>query len=95
VRGPVLAGGYNRSYTKAVKTAISIPDALFAAAEHLALRLGVSRSRLFSQAIAEYLKTHAQEGLTETLNRLYDREPSKIDPMLEQMQVAELPPEDW
>lgn len=42
-------------YTIAVKTAISIPDELFREVELCSRRLKVSRSRLFAEAVREYL----------------------------------------
>lgn len=38
-----------------MKTAVSVPDQLFARADRLAKRLGFSRSELYSKALAEYL----------------------------------------
>jgi metal-responsive CopG/Arc/MetJ family transcriptional regulator len=37
-----------------MKAAVSLPDDLFAAADALASRLGVSRSRLIALALAEF-----------------------------------------
>ncbi len=52
-------GGLDRlgikSYTLRVKTAISIPDDLFREVELCSRRLKVSRSRLFADAVREYL----------------------------------------
>ena len=42
-------------YTSAVKTAISIPDELFREVELCSRRFKVSRSRLFADAVREYL----------------------------------------
>ena len=42
-----------------MKTAISIPDDVFEVAERLARRTKKSRSRLFSDAIGEYVARHA------------------------------------
>ena len=53
-----------------MKTAISIPDDVFAGAERLAKRTKKSRSRLFSDAVREYLARHAAEEVTETMNRV-------------------------
>lgn len=47
-----------------MKTAVSIPDAVFRAAEALARRLRKSRSRLYAEAVAEYLDRHAPEAIT-------------------------------
>ena len=54
-----------------MKTAISLPDALFDSAEALARRLGVSRSELFANAVAEFIAQHERTRLTERLNVVY------------------------
>lgn len=38
-----------------MKTAVSVPDELFARADRLAQQLGISRSELYSRALAEFL----------------------------------------
>lgn len=53
-----------------MKTAISLPDAIFREAERLARRLKKSRSRLYQEAVAEYVARHAPEAITEALNRM-------------------------
>jgi len=53
-----------------MKTAVSIPDDVLAGAERLAKRTKKSRSRLFSDAVREYLARHAAEDVTETMNRV-------------------------
>ncbi len=78
-----------------MKTAISIPDDLFATAEQLAARLGVSRSELYVTALREYVAAHHYDCVTERLNAIYDQEPSRLDPPLMELQVRSLPPEDW
>ena len=60
------------SYTHGMKTAISIPDDLFADAEQLARELKKSRSRLYGDAVREYLARHSAESITESLDRLCD-----------------------
>jgi metal-responsive CopG/Arc/MetJ family transcriptional regulator len=80
---------------EAMKTAVSLPDPLFEAAEELAKRLGISRSELYSNAIAEYLKAHQREAVTEALNRVYEQEPSSLDPVVLAIQAASLGEEDW
>jgi antitoxin MazE6 len=65
-----------------MKTAISIPDSLFKAAERAAKRQKVSRSRFYAQAVASYLKAHRDKEITEKLNAIYATEPSEIDPDL-------------
>ncbi len=80
-----------------MKTAISIPDGLFAAAERLAKQLGVSRSELYREALGAFLRHHSQEGITEALNAVYgpDSDDSRVDPVLEKMQITSLGQEQW
>ena len=61
-----------------MKTAVSIPDELFSAADSLARRLGMSRSRLFATALAEYLAKHRAAKVTERLNAVYASEASHL-----------------
>ena len=75
-----------------MKTAIFIPDSLFDAVERLAKQLGISKSELFQRAVLAYLKDHGQDRMTESLNNVYKArdETGKLDPLLEQMQVASI-----
>lgn len=57
-------------YTSGMKTAISIPDDVFADAERLARVLKKSRSQLYSRALREYVARHAADQITETLDRV-------------------------
>lgn len=78
-----------------MKTAISIPDDLFATAEQLAARVGMSRSKLYVTALREYVAAHHSDNITERLNAIYDDEPSRLDTSLMELQVRSLPREDW
>lgn len=60
------------SHTVGMKTAISIPDDVFEAAERLAERLDKSRSQLYSEAVAEFVFRHDPETLTERLDAALD-----------------------
>jgi metal-responsive CopG/Arc/MetJ family transcriptional regulator len=51
-----------------MKTAVSIPDDLFEGAERLARRTKKSRSRLFRDALKEYLARHAPDQVTEAMD---------------------------
>lgn len=53
-----------------MKTAVSIPDDLFADAEQLARELKKSRSRLYCDAVREYLARHSAESVTEALDQV-------------------------
>jgi metal-responsive CopG/Arc/MetJ family transcriptional regulator len=78
-----------------MKTAISIPDPLFVQAEQVAKRLRISRSKLYATAIAEFVNAHSSRGVTERLNEVYTKEKSKLDPVLDAIQLRSLPREDW
>ena len=53
-----------------MKTAISLPDDLFDAAEKYARRTQKSRSQLYADALAEYLARHAPDEVTAAMNRV-------------------------
>ena len=53
-----------------MKTAVSIPDDVFAEAESLAQRLNTSRSELYSRALTEFVGHHAPERVTEQMNQV-------------------------
>jgi metal-responsive CopG/Arc/MetJ family transcriptional regulator len=78
-----------------VKTAISIPDPLFEAAEEAARRLDVSRSELYARALEAFLAARRDDDITQRLNEVYAEQPARIDPVLAQMQFASLPPDTW
>jgi len=56
-----------------MKIAISVPDELFHAAERHAKRSNKSRSRLYSDAVAEYLARHVPDDVTEAMDRAIER----------------------
>lgn len=60
-------------YTIGMKTAVSLPDDLFRAAERHAKRVSKSRSQLYAEALAEYLARHAPDEVTEAMNRVVER----------------------
>ena len=51
-----------------MKTAVSIPDGTFERADRLARRTRRSRSKLFADALEEYLDRHAPDAVTEAMN---------------------------
>lgn len=58
---------------RSVKTAVSIPEPLFKEAEGLARRLGVTRSRLYAEALEDYVEHHENEELLEKINAAYEK----------------------
>jgi predicted transcriptional regulator len=79
-----------------MKTAISLPDEVFAAAEQAAKRLGLSRSQFYQRAIASYLERHREGLVTEALDEVYAAAPDELpDAVLSEMQRAGLVREAW
>jgi hypothetical protein len=78
-----------------MKTAISIPDEIFEAAENHAKRIGVPRSRIYALALSEYLEKIRFCGVREALDRVYSAQPSRVDPIMNSMQNASIEQEDW
>ena len=54
-----------------MKTAISIRDDIFEAAERTAAILGISRSELYARAVAEFVQQCSGDRVTERLNEVY------------------------
>jgi metal-responsive CopG/Arc/MetJ family transcriptional regulator len=78
-----------------MKTAISIPDPVFEAADELAKRMGVSRSHLYSVAIQRFVQEHDDEAITAKLNEVYGQESSALDPVLQSIQVRSIKEGGW
>ena len=79
-----------------MKTAVSLPDPVFAAAEQLARRLRLSRSQLYAEAIRRFVAEHRGRGVTELLNHVYGPAPagSQLDPVLAELQLRALESKD-
>jgi metal-responsive CopG/Arc/MetJ family transcriptional regulator len=62
-----------------MKTAISLPDEIFAQTERLARRLKKSRSEVYREAVVEYVARHDPDAITDAMNRVVDRIGGKVD----------------
>lgn len=81
-----------------MKTAISLPDDLFAKAEALARKEGLSRSELYAKALADYIRRQERSGITEELNALVEKvgaDAFRVDPVLAAHQACPLSREEW
>lgn len=78
-----------------MKTAISIPDEVFEAADRTARKLGVSRSELYATAVHEFVERHRVEDVTAKLNEVYSSTRSDLDDHLSQLQRQLLAKESW
>ena len=63
-----------------MKTAISIPDKIYAEAERLSRRRKKSRSQVYAEAVAEYIARHDPEAVTEAMNRVCEEVDTRSDP---------------
>lgn len=81
----------------AMKTAISIPDRVFDAAEELAGKLGISRSELYVRAISALLERYRDDRVTERLNEIHAEEGPdlSLDPALVKAQSRAVGQEKW
>jgi metal-responsive CopG/Arc/MetJ family transcriptional regulator len=78
-----------------MKIAISVPDEIFEAGEHLAKQLGLSRSQLYADALSAYLSERGAAAVTDKLNAVYAEESSKLEPPHAQSQSTRLADEAW
>jgi len=78
-----------------MKTAISIPNDIFVSADHLAKRLNMSRSELYTRAIKQYIAECRHAGVKEKLDQVYASENASIDPAVLNAQAISIPMEEW
>lgn len=78
-----------------MKVAISVPDPVFNAAERLARNLKKSRSALYSEALEQYVGSHGANAVRERLDAVYAAQPSRLDEVLQKIQLSSLKDEAW
>jgi hypothetical protein len=78
-----------------MKTAISIDELIYHKAEEAAAELGLTRSRLYTLAVDEYLQNHHPGLITERLNRYYKDRRAEIDEDIQQATYNLFAEEDW
>ncbi len=78
-----------------MKTAISIPDPVFEAAEKFAHRIGMSRSQLYTKAVEKYLKEFQNQSVTKKLDEIYSAESSRLDRADHTLQYSSLQKDEW
>lgn len=83
-----------RLYSALVKTAVSIPDPIFEAADRLARRRRISRSELYAEALAQLIDDDEASSVTERLDHVYAERPSELDAGLAALQALAID-EDW
>src|SRR5258706_1533790 len=78
-----------------MKTAVSVPDDLFRRAEAAARRLRMSRSRLFTTALSEFLERQQSNAVTDRLSEVYSHRRAKLDSALHRAPLKSLDKEPW
>lgn len=78
-----------------MKIAISVPDPVFQAGEHLAQQLGLSRSQLYSDALAAYLSSRGATEVTARLDAVHGGARVAVDASLVRAQSEVLGDEAW
>ena len=78
-----------------MKTAISLPDAVFKEAERLARRLKKTRSQLYREAVMEYLARRDPDAVTEAMDRVADQVDTYPEAWLSEAARRLLERSDW
>jgi predicted transcriptional regulator len=78
-----------------MKTAVSIPDELFSRAEEMARQTGKSRSRLYQEALAEYLLRRDPGALTQAMDEALADIDQKPDSWLTEAGRGTLERSEW
>ncbi|NEP84491.1 MAG: ChpI protein [Okeania sp. SIO3B3] len=79
-----------------MKTEVSIPKAMFEAAQQLAQDLDMSLSELYTAAIAAYVTAHQNTvDVTQNLDLIYEAESSTLEPELVALQMASISEDKW
>jgi predicted transcriptional regulator len=78
-----------------MKTAVSIPDEVFAQAETLARRAKRSRSEVYARALAEYVARHAPDRVTEEMDRALEQVNEPADKLVSRVARRTLERTEW
>lgn len=81
--------------SKIMKTAISVQSNLFQRAEKFAREKKISRSKLFSDAVKDYLDRHERERIIEQINKVCDEVDTSIDPFWKEIQGRVISKDEW
>ena len=78
-----------------MKTAVSLPDHVFDAADQLAKRLGVSRSELYATAVAEFVAKHRSSEVTDLLNAVHATDEARLPNSVRRAQARSVHSKEW
>ncbi|MGN6506545.1 MAG: CopG family ribbon-helix-helix protein [Tepidisphaeraceae bacterium] len=91
----VIVPRYNGGYTKSMKTAISIPDALYQKIDRFAKKKKLSRSEFFARAAEKYLLTQSKAELLAELNRTAEFMDEKLEMSMHEVALETLREVEW
>jgi len=77
-----------------MKIDISVSPLIFRGVSHLAKKLNLSLTELYTLALTSYM-TKYQENITATLDHVYEHEQSTIEPVLINAQTVSLGDKSW
>jgi hypothetical protein len=86
---------YRASGGEMMAVEITIPKPTSEAAEHLAHKMNISLSELYTAALAAYVAAHQKDEVTGLLDRIYSTEPSTLENELVRLQLASIGQEVW
>jgi metal-responsive CopG/Arc/MetJ family transcriptional regulator len=78
-----------------MKTAVSLPELVFRAAERHAKRARKSRSQLYAEALSEYLTRHSPEEVTAAMNHVVEQLGEQKDPFVARSSRRILERSEW
>ncbi len=78
-----------------MKTAISLPDQVFVAADDLAAELKVSRSELYVMALEKFIRERHAAATTQRLDAFIDQYGQPIDAVFLEAAIQDLRRVEW
>ncbi len=78
-----------------MRTAITVPDDVFDAAEKAAKQLAISRSDFYTEAVRQFLLEHGENAVSARLNEVYSTNSSQLDPVLGEMALRSIAKDSW
>ncbi|MEM7594165.1 MAG: hypothetical protein AAF383_22080 [Cyanobacteria bacterium P01_A01_bin.83] len=78
-----------------VKTAVSLSEAVLAAADKIAESRSTSRSQIFELALSEFISRHQNQQILEQLDAVYDDSTEEIELTQQMKSVHQSIVEEW
>jgi hypothetical protein len=95
IAAPEFLKAVKLSYTTVMKTAISLPDPIFEAADVLAAKFKVSRSELYVMALAKFIKENQETDITKRVNDFIDEHGQPVDDVFLNGGIRDMRKVEW